>query len=94
MQRDMHQSDTNNFLRHRLPPFFPPVMSPKLSYAIDVNYFHEGNTNMLFYLWLNNYQEFWFFPIAFTYTYVQGYFWDGEKWVGSYVKREMIYAFF
>ena len=86
MQRDMHQSDTNNFLRHRLPPFFPPNLSPNLSYAIDANNFHEGNTNMLFYLWLNDYREFWFFPIAFTYIY--------EKWVGTYVKREIIYAFY
>jgi len=94
MQRDMHQSDTNNFLRHRLPPFFPPNLSPNLSYAIDANNFHEGNTNMLFYLWLNDYREFWFFPIAFTYIYVKGYFWDCEKWVGTYVKREIIYAFY
>ena len=94
MQRDMHQSDTNNFLRHRLPPFFPPNLSPNLSYAIDANNFHEGNTNMLFYLWLNDYREFWFFPIAFKYIYVKGYFWDCEKWVGTYVKREIIYAFF
>ena len=94
MQRDMHQSDTNNFLRHRLPPFFPPNLSPNLSYAIDANNFHEGNTNMLFYLWLNDYREFWFFPIAFTYIYVKGYFWDCKKWVGTYVKREIIYAFY
>lgn len=94
MQRYNYQVDMNNFLSHRLPPFFPPSMSPRLSYANDINYFHGGNTNMLFYLWLSNYQEFWFFPINFTYVYVQGYLWDGEKWVGSNVRREMISAFF
>lgn len=94
MQQNVQQTDMNDFLRHRLPPFFPPNISPKLSYAIDVSLFHEENVNMLFYLWLNDYREFWFFPITFTYVYVQGYFWDGEKWVGSYVNREMIYAFF
>lgn len=94
MQGNNYQSNMNNFLRHRLPPVFPPNMYPRLVYAVDINYFHEGNTNMLFYLWLNNYQEFWFFPITFTYLYVQGYRWDGEKWVASNVEREMIYAFF
>lgn len=94
MQQDIYQTDLHIFLKHNLPPVFPPAMIPQLSCAIDSNLFHKRNTNMVFYLWLNNCQEFWFFPIAFAYIYVQGYFWSGEKWIGCYVKREMIYAFF
>lgn len=94
MWQDIYCSDLHNFLRHNLPPAFPPVMTPRMSYAINGSLFHERNTNMVFYLWMNNYQEFWFFPTTFTYIYVQGYFWNGKKWVGYYVQREMIYAFF
>ena len=94
MQLNNHQSDMYNFLKHKCPPISPPTMLPRLSYAINKNHFHRGNTHMLFYLWLNNRQEFWFFPIGFTSTYVQGYFWNCEKWTDGYVKKEMIYAFF
>lgn len=94
MQQYIYQSDLHIFLRHNLPPVFPPAMTPQLFYSINSNFFHEKNTNMLFYLWLSNYQEFWFFPLAFTYVYVQGYYWNGERWVEGYVQKEMIYAFF
>lgn len=94
MQRNKYQCDLYNFLKHKCPPIAPPAMHPQLSCAIDRKYFHRRNTHMLFYLWLNSCQEFWFFPIAFTPAYVRGYIWHGEKWIGGYIEKEMIYAFF
>lgn len=94
MAQDRDSTDLYTFLRHQLPPVFPPTISPRLSYAIDVQHFHERNTSMVFYLWLHDYREFWFFPTNFTVVYVQGYYWDGEKWIGSNVERARIFAFF
>ncbi len=94
MQQNPYQADTDRFLRHRYPPAFPPAMSPRLSSAVDTRYFHDGNTHMLFYLWLIDGREFWFFPTVFTQATVRGYFWNGGVWATVCVRQEMIRAFF
>ena len=94
MQQNEYGSDSHDFLRHKYPPAVPPALCLSLSSAIDKKHFHEKNTNMLFYLWLSDYREFWFFPLAFTRAYVRGYVWNGKQWTDGYLKEEMIYAFF
>lgn len=66
------------------PPSYRPS-KPSVSYITDCQYQYT-------YVWLNNGEQFWFFPTRVEYEGITGYRWNGAFWTFYGIDSRLIDA--
>ena len=81
---------------HRHPSRPPLSSPPKKSSAIgnrDMQTFLNF-THCVVYLWLESTEEIWFYPTRFLQSTINGYGWNGSRWVSITIPYRSIEAYY
>ena len=73
------------------PPSFVPQQQAT-AFAVDPGGIRRCLFNFT-YIWLNNFNQFWFYPIFVGRTSVAGYRWTGFRWVYFGISLRQIQSF-
>ncbi|WP_071394752.1 hypothetical protein [Bacillus tuaregi] len=75
------------------PPSFVPAQTQQMgTFAVDPGSI-RGCLFRYTYVWLNNRQQFWFFPVFVGRTSVSGWRWTGWNWVFFGISLRQIQSF-
>jgi hypothetical protein len=75
------------------PPSFVPAQTQQFgAFAVDPGSIRRCLFRFT-YVWLRNFQQFWFYPIFVGRTSISGYRWTGNRWVFFGISLRQIESF-